>query len=275
MSRKNWPAGAWSHTQFAELRRCPRAHKLKYRDKLSLIGVTPKALEVGSGFHTVLEIVGERRLRDGVVHVNDWDQALMAARARLQDPSAGIEITRLVGAYRLKYGHENAGYPSDHILQGVEETLLGGELHKDIGGFAAIADGVTHDASGELYIWEHKTAARLPSYDTKEELIEELKVGSQAMSLAYCGWKRYSRIPKVVRNITTKTRVVDFLRVELSFSQDELLKWEEEQRSLEQLVPLDCANRDACAPPTGFKCQFFKWCHGSEEDKSTYYIKRG
>ena len=266
-----FPKTALSHSQLAELRRCPKAHKLKYRQGLMRKGPPGKALEIGTLFHRVLETVGEQA-RWGETAVSDWDAALRNANHGVSDPSAMIEATRLIGAYRLHYGSGNAGYGDSEILA-VEEVLETPDLHRDAGGFAAIADAVVREYDGTLAIYEHKTAGRCP--DDDEETRRELKTGSQAGALAYCARAVYKELPVVIRNVAAKTRVVGLQRVRLVFTDAELDRWAQEQEELvEQMLPLSCANRDACSPPLGFKCNYFEFCHGTDDERADLYEAR-
>jgi len=268
MGRKEWPRGAWSHSRFEVLRRCPRAHKIKYVERIVPLGLPPFNLEVGVGFHRVLEAVGNAVMLGEDSSPERWDAAVLEARGKCSDGKAALEVTRLGNSYQQRWGCANAGYPKDCKLIGVEKTLFGGTLHAAMGGYAAIADGLCEGSKG-LEVYEHKTAARMPS-GSYEEVVRKLKVGSQACSLAYCAWKTLGEIPCVVRNIITKTKVPDVARFTLKFTEDELLKWEQDQVELEQLVGLTCANRDACAPVVGFECDYLAYCHGTEADKELY-----
>lgn len=267
---KKWPKGAWSHSQWETLRRCPKAHKLKHREKLYRVGFKPLALEIGTCFHDALETLGEMAIW-GPTNFQDWDDAVKAARQRCKDPGAGLEATRLIAEYRRFYGYENAGY-GDHEVEAVEEVLLCGDLHKDIGGMAAIADAVTLFQK-DRFIWEHKTAGKKSS-GTVEEICQSLKVGSQACVLAYAGREKWGTIPTIIRNVTIKTKNVAFERFALTFTDDDLDRWAEDQRELEEMVGLSCANRDACAPTMGYRCGYFEYCHGTDEERELLYRQK-
>ena len=269
---KDWPKGAWSHTQWSELRRCQRAHNLHYKQRIYRLGPTPLALEIGTAFHKGMEHVGEIASWGAETALEDWEEASRKARQIVKDPAAGIEATRLLGSYHREYGVTNGGHGKNKILA-VEEVLLGGNLHKDIGGYAAIADAVIEEPDGTIVLYEYKTAGRMPS-GTLEELEVELKVGSQACSLAYCGRLKWGKPPVVVRDITTKTNKVGHKRIRMTFTDAELDRWEQDQIDLEQLNGLTCANRDACDPPTGYRCNYFDYCWGSEEAREKMYVKR-
>jgi len=269
---KDFPKGAWSHSRWSELRRCPRAYDLKYNQKIYQLGPTPLALEIGIAFHKGLEHVGEIASWGAETSVSDWEEASKKARGVVKDPAAGLEATRLLGAYRLKYGSANAGYGDAKVLA-VEEVLLGGKLHERIGGFAAIADGVVEEPDGTIVLFEHKTSGRAFS-GTLEELSKDLKVGSQACGLAYCGRERWGKTPVVVRNVVTKTKLVGFQRIRMTFTDEELDVWARDQEELEGMIGLKCANRDACDPPVGFRCGFFQHCWGTNEDRETLYFQK-
>jgi hypothetical protein len=271
VSRKSWPEGAWSPSQFETLRRCPRAHKLRYREKLALIEPPAPAREIGIMFHRVLESVGNAALRGEPTDKELWGLATVAARDKCALPASGLEGTRLVAAYRQRYGDDNAGY-GDYKVRAVETTLFGGELHADLGGFASIGDAVVEDADGPI-IFEHKTAGRMMSGEDAD-VIAQLKVGSQACALTYCYYETFGEIPRFVRNVVTKTRTPDLKRYMLTFNKGDLDRWAEEQRALEVLAPMDFCNRDACAPVVGFRCDFFDYCHGTDEQRATLFGPR-
>lgn len=282
MSRKDWPEGAWSTSQKSLLRRCPKAHKLRYQHGLVPRAVASDALLIGTGFHRVRELVTLEALRGGETTDSVWQHAIETARAECPSGPASLEITRLARAYMQKYGTANAGYGENFIVEGSEKVLLGGGLHREHGGFAAIADAVLFDASSECAVkfgymrrWlvETKTAGRTPP-GTVDELAAERRTWDQCLSLAYCGWKTYGEIPGVLYDIVVKNKTVAFLRVPVLVTEAELLTWEAEQVESEQLFGLSCANRDACAPPVGFGCDYFKFCHGTDEDREQHYTLR-
>ena len=274
MSRsKDWPEGAWSTSQKSLLRRCPKAHKLRYQHGLVTREMPSDALLIGTGFHRVRELVCLESLRGGETTDDVWQQAIETARAECASGPASIEITRLARAYMQKYGLENAGYGEDFIVEGSERVLLGGDLHRAHGGFAAIADAVLRDACAMPWLVETKTAGRTPP-GTIVELAEERRTWDQCLSLAYCGWKTYGEIPGVLYDIVVKNKTPVFIRVPVVLSEAELLKWEAEQIEGEQMFGLSCVNRDACAPPVGFGCDYFKFCHGTDEDREQLYTLR-
>lgn len=276
MSRKDWPEGAWSTSQKSLLRRCPKAHKLRHQHGLVPKAVVSEALLIGTGVHRVRELVTLEALRGEETTDSVWQQAIETARAECPSGPASLEITRLARAYMQKYGTANAGYGDDFIVEGSEKVLLGDALHAAYGGFAAIADAVLFDtarAPEQRWLVETKTAGRTPA-GTIDEIAAERRTWDQCLALAYCGWKTYGEIPGVLYDIVIKNKVVAFLRVPILITEAELLKWEAEQIEGEQLFGLSCANRDACAPPVGFGCDYFKFCHGTDEDREQLYTLR-
>lgn len=275
MSRKDWPEGAWSTSQKSLLRRCPKAHKLRYQHGLVAKGYANDALLIGTGFHRVRELVCLEVLRGGETTDDVWQAAIETARAECPSGPVSLEITRLARAYMQRYGTDNAGYGENFIVEGSEKVLLGGGLHAAYGGFAAIADAVLLTADDEARRWlvETKTAGRTPA-GTIDELAAERRTWDQCLTLAYCGWKTYGEIPGVLYDIVVKNKSPVFLRVPVLVTEAELLKWEAEQIEGEQLFGLSCANRDACAPPVGFRCDYFEFCHGTDEDREQLYTLR-
>lgn len=273
MSRsKDWPEGAWSTSQKSLLHRCPKAHKLRYQHGLVTRSAPSDALLIGTGFHRARELVTLEVLRGGETTEECWQQAIETARAECSSGPASLEITRLVRAYMQRYGLENAGYGS-LVVEGAEKVLLGGNLHAAYGGFGAIADAVLVDDAGVRWLAETKTAGRTPS-GTIDELAAERRTWDQCLSLAYCGWKTYGDAPGVLYDIVVKNKTPVFLRVPVLVTEAELLKWEAEQIEGEQMFGLSCANRDACAPPVGFRCDYFEFCHGTDEDREQLYTLR-
>lgn len=272
-SWRDWPKGAWSHSKFSELRRCTRAFHLKYDQKLTRAGFRPAALEIGDIFHTALENIGNFSLREKFrdLTVDDWEEACRQARLSVKaDPRSGVEATRLVGAYRTHYDVQNAGFGDKHTLLGCEKVFLAKELHASLGGFASKADALTRDDDGFQWVWEHKTGGRMPS-GTTDEIIRDVRSRPQMKALAFCARDTLGEPVGVMHNLTTKTRMPDFLRIPLVYSEDELSSWAENQTKLEALIPLDIQNCDACAPPVGFRCQFFEHCWGTDEEKELLY----
>lgn len=257
-----WPKGAFSHSRFSVLRMCTHAHQLKYVQRVTRVGKRPDALAIGAGFHKGLEIVGNLALENEELATEDWEAAALQAIEGVTGPPS-LEITRLLGAYRLKHGEFNAGYGS-HTLVATEQVLKANELHRDIGGFAAIADALTRDLDGNLWAWEHKTAGRMPSGELPK-IAEGIKSRPQMKALAYCARDVFNEPVGVVHNLITKTRTPATMRVPVTFTDRELDRWAEEQVKLEALLPLDIQNHDACDPPMGFRCQYFEHCHSEDE----------
>jgi hypothetical protein len=263
MSRfDNWPKGAWSHSRWAELRRCPKAHDLRYNQRLYRIGQRPEALEIGSCFHRACELIGLDVLAGHDTHDTAlWDEAIRIARSECKSPGAGLQATRLWGAYQKRWGHANAGYGNATLLA-VETVLTGGDLHSAVGGYAAIADAAIEDERG-IWIVETKTAARKPS-GSDEEIERDIAMQDQVLGLTYCARLKWGdRVQGVLRNIVVKTSLVSFMRPFVEISNEAIDNWLRDQREAEQMVGLTCANRDACAPPMGFRCDYFDYCHAS------------
>jgi hypothetical protein len=273
----NWPDGAWSHSRFATLRKCPRSHRLKYVDHVYPAGPASEALQTGSFFHDTLEKVGEAYLNGDVspdspqVFVDDvYDNALAYAKGNCRNSDALITGSRLVAAYRNRYGDALAGW-SGYELRGVETVLKARELHADIGGYAAIADVHLGDMqTGKHILVETKTAGRMPfgSSTPEERAYRSLRLRSQLLSLAYCGRDEFGAIPDVVYNLITKTKATNFWRPErISFTSSELDAWADNQRALEALIPLDCQNLDACdGPTTTWPCDYLNYCFPNKND---------
>ncbi len=271
-SWKDWPRGYWSHSRFSELRRCPKSHDLRYNQKVYPKGSRPDALEIGGYVHDVCEYVGKQCLSGFEPTDYVWQEAEAQARDGLQNPKNMIDGARLISAYRMQYGDEQAGWPPDEYeLIGVEEVFKARELHQSIGGFASKADVTLRQyGSGRLVVAERKTGARKPS-GSMEEIVESLRSRPQLMALAFCARDHYGELPLIIHDLITKTKTVEFYRIEVEVTDADLDRWAREQVELEQMIPLTCANRDACDPPVGFRCQYFKFCHGTDQDRQALY----
>lgn len=282
MSKRDWPKGAWSHSRWQTLRRCPKAHHLKYVERIYPIGEKPEALLIGSMFHFGMEVITDLARRGSQTTPLEWSDAAKQAAAltrkeverqgRVFDPKTILEGFRLLAVYPKIWGYENAGF-GKHTIHASEMVLKGGDLHAALGGFASIADAVT-EFNGQLYVWEHKTAGRMPSGDSEADKIRDLKSRPQYAALAFCAREHYGKLPIVVHSVTTKTKVVGSARFDIHFTHEELDQWAAEQQELESMVNLKCANRDACAPPVGFRCDYFNHCHGSDEQREKLYAAK-
>lgn len=263
----NWPVGAWSHSRWRTLRRCPRAHHLKYVERLYPIGLPNSALEIGSAFHHGLEVVGRAAALGKETTVGLWETASKLARARCHDPASGLEATRLLASYRQHYGANNAGFDGDYDVIAVEEVLPAPKLFESLGGFAAIADVVLRERDGGgLVVGEYKTAARSPGGST-EELARKWAVEDQVLSLAYCAQVHFGELPKVLRRMTTKAKLVNHINVPITLTPGAVDEWAENAKELELMAGLKCANYDSCAPANSYVCDYFDHCHPGGETK--------
>lgn len=265
----DWPKGAWSHSHWSSVRKCTRLAHLKYDLNLTPVGPAAPALQIGSYFHKALEAVGRNAMHGYETSRATWVSAMQEANMAAEDVDARLDGMRLVGAYSQHYGHENAGYGPGVEIHGVELVLTGGDLHAAIGGFAAIADAWVEDLDGHM-LYEHKTAARMPS-GSPEDQVRHLKSRPQYPALAFCFRATHGFIPRVCHNLVTKTKTVGLRRNIIEFTDMELDDWAASQRELEPLAQLNFQNRDACAPTFGPACDFFHYCHGTEEEREQLY----
>jgi hypothetical protein len=224
---------------------------------------------IGKYVHDVLECVGSAWLREEFCSDAVYEQAAAEASAQCEDPLALVEGARLIAAYRLRYGDEVAGWMG-YELTGVERVLPAANLHTKLGGFASIADVVVRDDAG-VWVCERKTAGRMPS-GTEDLIVRGLRTWPQLLALGYCARDAYGdEYAGIVYDLITKTKQVGFLRLRIPRQDAELDAWAANQQSLEQLVGLDCQNLDACDPTVGFRCDYFDYCHGTEQDRETLY----
>lgn len=271
-----WPRGALSPTQLAESRRCPRAHKFKYRDSLRVIAPDDPNLLFGRCGHQALEILGKKILAGYDTDAQAWETAAVEARKDLlasEDPELAGKLTTLISAYRNTFGEENAGYGELELLE-VETVLMGGTLLADRGGFACIADAIAKSAEGRLITIEHKFLGK-KFYGEDEDVTAKLLLDDQVCALAFCGRERFGEIPLVLYNVLVKTKNPSFQRIYLDLSEKQLQNWEENTRQATAFLDLDCPNLTACNPKGGgFKCDYVGYCHGTDEERELNYEVR-
>lgn len=271
--RSNWPVGAWSYTQSSELARCNRAHTLRYVRGVSLLANKPLPLSVGDYGHKVLEYVGRECLRGSPADDHAYEEGARQAQMSIDDLDAIIEGTRLIGAYRMRYGDELAGWDGWDLVD-VERTFRAKDLHASIGGYAQIADVVLRDpGDGKLCIAERKFLARRPNGIDKdpERVIRGLRTRPQLLGLAFCARDELGEVADIIYDVIVKTRVVGFERIRVPIDNELLDRWGEDQHKREKLIGLDIPNWDQCDPPYGFPCWAFDWCHGTTADRVILY----
>lgn len=271
-----WVEGWLSHSRMKELRRCTRAHHIKY--DLKLEPKTPPSLpmQIGDYVHKVLEFVGGALICGDANTAELWQCGAVFASGEHSvdplDPKAVAEGARLVTAYRQRYGDERAGW-GNYELVSVEEVLPASTLHDSVGGYGAIADVVLKDEHGRRIIAERKTAGTRPR-KSEQEILRGLRTWSQLRSLAYCGRDQWGETPGIIYDLITKTKQVDFYRSPVIwFTDEELAEWEETERGLEQLLPLNIPNFDQCDLPWG-KCEYTDWCFDPLGREILYQVRK-
>lgn len=270
MSRAGWPEGAWSTSRFSTLRRCPKAHHLKYTQRISPLTAASAALLIGTAFHRGRELVAKLAAAGEPTGREQWAEAIALAAAECESGPASVEAVRLLRAYESRYGATNAGYGSEYTVLSAEQVFAARDLHRNLGGFAAIADAKLRRNDGRLVVVEIKTASRSPA-GSIEEAAAERKTWDQALALAYCVRDVEGEIPLILYDVAVKTTVPKFVRIPVEVTAEDLARWAEEHAELEQLVTLRCANRDSCAPPVGYRCDYFDYCHGDALDRERLY----
>jgi hypothetical protein len=269
----------WGSSRFACWRTCPRAHQLRYHE-----GVRPKEaadyFSIGILLHAVMAYAARG-------HV--WRE-LIAYLTTLDNIDLGhvYEVERLEEGYFAHYGDENCGFPDNVEIVDVEVEMAG-----ELGGlpYTGRADLVIR-AADQLVIVDHKTRGRKVP-DDRDEYRRDLLTRPQLLGLSWLAWQYYSKRdhrghpldapPAVMLNEIVKTKVPQFGRTTITPTERQLRDWAanhsiEVMRSRQELADggeTGLRRLDACAPVIGSRCQFFDWCHGSEETRQLHYNRDG
>lgn len=256
-------------SRFLEYRRCQRAHSLRYRERIAPVERLFDRIDyfsLGSTIHACLAYAWEG-FRIG--EPREWRHALFAATLRGDlDEDVFEEADRLCSAYFAHYGEPDLGF----TILGVE-TLL-----EDPASFAlpytARLD-LIGEAAGEIVIVDTKTRAKkIP--DDRITYARDLTTRAQFLGQAHLAMLRYGlkEPPPIIVNAIIKTKIPGFDRLTVRPSLADVERWRAQQRrdaswGLEGTE----MNYSSCAPELGSRCSYFRWCHGSDEERSRHFKK--
>lgn len=298
------PTGTeWGSSRWGELRRCARAHHLRYH--LKVIPAPRPAVDddewgtdersyfdVGGACHAVMAYVHEgTRL---AIPFLPWTDVLEAAAdAKAFDQGAIYEAERLMGAYWARYGLDNAGWDPSFTIEAVEEfheIQVGGRPYT-----TRIDARLRHQDSGRVFIVDHKTRSQNPP-GCSPKAPDEFKRARYERGLKtrpqFCGSTvaaqrtlQLEEPPVFIVNTIVKTKLPAFHRFTFEIPTGILEFWEGAQRTTAQcyIGPDDDPEFDAvsnwiapadmsqCAPEIGSRCTYFEYCHGTEESRARHF----
>lgn len=274
----------WGSSRTNNFHTCEVAEDLTYRKKLRVVGPKPEYFVLGSLVHGTLRYVQEGVLAG---EERDWKDVLLyvTARPEVWPPDVTFQAEGLLGGYFDKYGTQNAGWPEDAKIAGVEVHV------KDTQTFDLPCEtrlDTVLKVDDTVCFADHKTRAyKFPTgfsddgRDKREEFLFGLRTNPQFIRSAYLCQRHYrlETPPTLLVNGFIKTKVPSFERLLVSFSQEEVDRWVENHKlecrqMKERQATLDgfqgrppVRNYAACAPAIGFPCRYIKWCHGTDKDR--------
>lgn len=270
-------ATPWGSSRWATHNRCGVEYDLRYNRRVYRLpvvkGITaaydkPTPFHVGSLVHAGLRLVesGTMLPRDATAAVIDA-AAVEGERFSRLDMA---EAQRLLDAYWAHYGEENAGWPDGLTVIATELQLKATGLQH-----TGAIDTLLRDPSGGYYIVDTKTRAQRFADDADRTFA----TNPQFLSLSYMAQEHFDLLlpPPVIVNAIVKTKVPDFARPMVRFTQRHVDTWARNQADIEAnraLLIADGAptrNYNACAPAIGSKCDYFYFCEGSDEEKQLKY----
>lgn len=291
-------ATPYGSSRWAEYRRCQRAHHLRYHLRVHPAAMTPELevdpegpdstdhFDVGIICHAILAYM-QLGVMASEPSPRRWEDVLDAAPESL----ARDEATRLMTAYWAHYGTENAGWPEGVRIIAVEQFFESqfGPLP-----YTARADSILEFPSGEIVVVDHKTRAQAFGRDrdrfargqaTRGQflglswLVRRALLDSKQAESDMCREdKRYTDAsidtPSIWLNAIIKTKIVKFDRLMLPITRDAVDQWSTWQRLYSELgLDSSLPNPDACAPAMGQRCQYFTWCHGTDDERARHYTQ--
>lgn len=257
-------------SRWAELRRCPRAHHLRYTLGIQRIhriddGVDYFAL--GTLIHGALAYWQRNALSWQDVIEHALDEAAGGSGLR-----EALDAHRLLEGYEAHWGSNPGGWPNGATVVAVEHAM-------GLPPYTARADSII-DLGGELIVVDHKTRARkLPDQGADlDEYRRELATRPQFLGLSWLAQREWSLPdpPPVMVNAIVKTKIPQYGRVLVRFDQRQIDEWAANQdqaaeRAMRNDDPLP--NYESCAPEIGSRCWAFNWCHGSAEQRDREYTR--
>lgn len=267
-------ATPWGSSRWSAYHTCRREHHLAYGQQIVPIGRSASYFEVGRLVHAYrayTQLGG-----NGIDVLREAERQELALPEDEQDFAPLDEAHRLMQAYDLHYGTENAGWPEGVIVLAVEEKLpdafvqqgLGYQLRQsirldarlDVNGRIVIADIKTRSAR-----WSTDPQAAIQKaqahYALRPQFIQASWMTRWAFGLDY--------YPPIWVDEIVKTQLPAFQRPLVEIEERSVELWLTAQRSVELFD--DTPNPTACAPAIGSPCRYVKWCHGTDEERSLHY----
>lgn len=288
-------ATEFGSSRWQEFRACPYGHHLRFVE-----GVSPRAeidtergkldyFQVGQAFHA-----GQAFTAHGVIggFAADWRAVLDAGAKRgVWGGPETEEARRLLWAYFARWGARNAGRPAEFKIIEVEPDgwfvrLPGAEPGKDL--YTTRPDtvlrrrgpvttrplrnaGYAH-LSRRYVLEDFKTRSKNYS-ENDDELARVFQTNPQFLGHAYVGREKLGSVPDILVNLAIKTRIPDFRRIYVRFTDAMLDDWAANHvaslahRSFDERWK----NYASCHPPMGNPCWAVSWCHGSAADRKVLY----
>lgn len=255
-------------SRWAELRRCPRGHRLRYRDGVRL-KETPEYFLVGQLLHAGLAYAGLGEMWGFRWKLSDLTNVVR--KRKLFEDDIIEEAERLLKAYWFTYTTKNAGYPTRFEISEIEWFVAAETLDLR---YTGRVDALLIDENDRLVIVDHKTRSRdYPEKDSDETLVRRFATKPQFLGLAYAVREIEGEAPLFLMNLIIKTIVPKFRRFLWEFTDEELDRWAEAQNATVKTIDDDWMNYSECAPEIGSPCWAFDWCHGDEQTRQeSYYL---
>lgn len=271
----------WGSTRWATLSECGQKYDLRYR-RLILPLARPSYFGIGSLVHAGITYC-ESAVAAGL-EPRDWRDVMREAEAQAREAEAqGVlapfeieqiwEAERLLAAYDAQWGLSgaDAGWPSSLRIAATE-------LHLD-SSFSGIPltgrlDTLLITPEGDYIIVDTKTAAARVSLEPEKraQWARGQATRPQFLMLSYMLRALVGPGPEIsfMVNRLSKARIPVAERIRIPITESAVAAWAENQLETAAefargAVPI--RNYSACAPAMGNQCEYFDYCHGSEESR--------
>jgi hypothetical protein len=271
-------ATAYGSSKWSELARCTEAHHLYYNDGLVPLGNRPDHFGIGSLFHAAQawQLAGQGVWSDVVEYCKS--QMTFAADGSVFDREVIEESERLLQCYYAHWGEDGGwGNASDSRVLAVEYEMVG-----KVGGmfYSAKADHIRKHYD-EIVVVDTKTSGRKPSGVTLvgsglvglDEYARELATRPQFLGLSWITGEIFNagKPVSLIDDLVIKTKVPSFARVRIDFTEEMIKTWQKQHELL--LQEPRRMNLHQCAPGFTRRCDYFDWCHGTDEMRANWYSK--
>src|SRR5688572_15621397 len=110
-----------------------------------------------------------------------------------------------------------------------------------------------------------------------EEYATELATRPQFLGLSWLVGNAFGdgEPAHLIADVIVKTRIPAFARVEIEITGQMVSQWHTQHLRLIEQMSSDRMSLNACAPGYVRRCQYFDWCHGSDESKALHYETKG